>query len=98
MITNGGYGGVQFALSHGVPLIVAGDSEDKPDVAARTAWSGAGINLKTGKPTPVAIRTAVDKILVTPSYTERARCLASEFAGLSARDIISDALECSASD
>ena len=25
MVTNGGYGGVQMALAHGVPLIVAGN-------------------------------------------------------------------------
>ena len=35
MVTNGGYGGVQQALANGVPLVVAGDSEDKPEVAAR---------------------------------------------------------------
>ena len=42
MVTNGGYGAVQRALSTGVPLVVAGDTEDKPEVAARVAWSGAG--------------------------------------------------------
>ena len=49
MITNGGYGGVQFALAHGVPLVVAGATEEKPEIAARVAWSGAGINLKTNR-------------------------------------------------
>ncbi|NJM07093.1 glycosyl transferase [Candidatus Gracilibacteria bacterium] len=39
MITNGGYGGVQFALANGVPLIVAGTTEDKPEIAR--AWPGA---------------------------------------------------------
>jgi hypothetical protein len=29
MIANGGYGGVQFALAHGAPLIVAGATEEK---------------------------------------------------------------------
>jgi UDP:flavonoid glycosyltransferase YjiC (YdhE family) len=37
MVTNGGYGGVQQALAHGVPLVVTGDSEDKPEVAARAS-------------------------------------------------------------
>ena len=53
MVTNGGYGAVQRALSTGVPLVVAGNTEDKPEVAARVAWTGAGINLRTGTPTPV---------------------------------------------
>ena len=39
MVTNGGYGAVQRALSAGVPLVVAGNTEDKPEVAARVAWS-----------------------------------------------------------
>ena len=52
MVTNGGYGGVQQALANGVPLVVAGDSEDKPEVAARVQWSGTGINLHTGRPSP----------------------------------------------
>ena len=34
MVTNGGYGGVQKALANGVPLVVAGAREDKPEVAA----------------------------------------------------------------
>src|SRR4030095_4366556 len=63
MITKGGYGGVQFALAHGVPLIVAGATEEKPEIAARVAWSGAGINLKTKTPSPEQIRAAVRAVL-----------------------------------
>jgi MGT family glycosyltransferase len=80
MVTNGGYGGVQLALSHGVPLVVAGGSEDKPEVAARVAWSGAGINLRTGKPSAEAVRKAVRAVLDDPSYREGARKLAAEYA------------------
>jgi UDP:flavonoid glycosyltransferase YjiC (YdhE family) len=80
MITNGGYGGVQMALANGVPLIVAGTSEDKPEVAVRVACSGAGINLKTGKPAPEQLRRAVHALLTEPRYRERARALAAEFA------------------
>ena len=63
MVTNGGYGGVQQALAHGVPLVVAGDSEDKPEVAARVQWSGAGINLHTGRPSPAMVARAVRRVL-----------------------------------
>jgi UDP:flavonoid glycosyltransferase YjiC (YdhE family) len=80
MLTNGGYGGVQMALSHGVPLVVAGTSEDKPEVAARVAWSGAGINLKTATPTPEQVRRAVRAVLDDPRYRSRARDLAAEYA------------------
>lgn len=80
MVTNGGYGAVQRALCAGVPLVVAGDSEDKPEVAARVGWSGAGINLRTGTPTPRALRNAVGAVLHNPHYRNCARNLQTAFA------------------
>ncbi|MCX2931074.1 glycosyltransferase [Mycobacterium sp. CVI_P3] len=80
MVSNGGYGAVQRALCAGVPLVVAGDTEDKPEVAARVGWSGAGINLKTGTPTPRALRHAVSAVLHNPHYRNCARNLQTAFA------------------
>ena len=80
MVTNGGYGAVQRALSTGVPLVVAGDTEDKPEVAARVAWSGAGIDLRTGAPTGKAIRHAVREVLGDGRYLSRARELEVAYA------------------
>jgi len=80
MVSNGGYGGVQRALAHGVPLVVAGSSEDKPEVAARVAWSGAGIDLHTGRASETLIRTAVRTVLDDPSYRLRAERLRDETA------------------
>lgn len=68
MVTNGGYGGVQHALAHGVPLVVAGDTADKPEVAARVAYSGSGIDLHTGTPTAGAIAAAVHAVLSDSAY------------------------------
>jgi UDP:flavonoid glycosyltransferase YjiC (YdhE family) len=42
LITNGGHGSITQALSHGVPLLCAGQTED---TAARVSWAGAGIGL-----------------------------------------------------
>ncbi|MFE5671794.1 glycosyltransferase [Agromyces sp. NPDC056523] len=78
MITNGGWGGVLAALSHGVPLIVAGGDLDKPEIAARVAWTGAGIDLRTGTPTPQAILRAWRKLSSDPGYQERAELLRRE--------------------
>ncbi len=80
MVTNGGYGAVQRALSTGVPLVVAGDTEDKPEVAARVAWSGAGIDLRTGAPTAKAVRSAVREVLGDGRYLRRARELEVAYA------------------
>ena len=92
MVTNGGYGGVQQALANGVPLVVAGDSEDKPEVAARVQWSGAGINLHTGRPSPAMVARAVRRVLARPSYRERARALQAEIAASDPLGAISAAL------
>ncbi|MFG2936646.1 glycosyltransferase [Streptomyces sp. NPDC048282] len=75
LVTNGGYGGVHQALRHGVPLVVGGDGEDKPEVAARVEWSGTGVDLRTGQPSPEAVRDAVAKVLGEPGTANgRPRC------------------------
>jgi MGT family glycosyltransferase len=92
MITNGGYGGVQHALAHGIPLIVAGRSADKPEVAARVSFIGAGIDLKTDRPTPTAIADAVQRILATGDYREAARAVGRDIAATAPLDTIAGAL------
>ena len=80
MVTNGGYNGAQFALAHGVPVVAAGGSEDKPEIAARVAWSGLGLDLRTGRPTPRAVRRAVRRVLDEPGFRTRARELSAQAA------------------
>lgn len=78
MVTNGGYGGVQMALAQGVPMVVAGGSEEKPEIAARVAWAGAGIDLRKKKPREKKIRAAVRAILDDPRFRTRAAAIAEE--------------------
>jgi UDP:flavonoid glycosyltransferase YjiC (YdhE family) len=92
MVTNGGYGGVQQALANGVPLVVAGDSEDKPEVAARVQWSGTGVNLHTGRPSPAMVGRAVRRVLGHGSFRERAQALQAEIAASDPLGSISAAL------
>ena len=79
MITNGGYGGVLFAFANGIPMIVAGNSEEKVEVCARVSYTGAGINLKTATPSPAQIRKAIQTILDTPSYKQNAQLIQNDF-------------------
>lgn len=79
-VTNGGYGGLNQAISYGVPIVVAGDTEDKVETTRRVEWSGVGVNLHTGRPTERAIAQAVDQVLTTPDYRRRARALQDEVA------------------
>ncbi len=82
MVTNGGYGGVQQALAHGIPLVVAGRTEDKMEVSARVAWSGAGISLRTDAASPEDVRGAVRRVLIEPRFRTRARELSESHARL----------------
>lgn len=72
LVTNGGYGGVHYALESGVPIVVAGRTEDKIEVSARIAWSGVGIDLRTDAPSPAQVGAAVRAVLDDPSYRRRA--------------------------
>ena len=92
-VTNAGFGGAQYALSHGVPLVAAGDTEDKPEVSMRAEWSGVGVNLRTGTPTPAAIRNGVERILADRGYRDRARALATRIHEYDTFDLIEAELE-----
>jgi UDP:flavonoid glycosyltransferase YjiC (YdhE family) len=80
MVTNAGYNGTLTALSRGVPLVAAGQSEDKAEVSARIAWSGAGIDLKTSTPAPAQVKEAVRCILADSGYRRNAQRIATDFA------------------
>ncbi len=88
MVTNGGFGGVQQALAAGVPLVVAGRTEDKAEVGARVAWSGVGVALETDPTTDAttsrAVADGVRRVLDNPSFARRAREVAQEYAGYDA--------------
>jgi MGT family glycosyltransferase len=79
-VTNGGFGGVVIALANGVPIVVAGTTEDKAEVGGRIAYTGVGINLKTNRPTEEQIRRAVFSVLRDPKYADRARAIQQDFA------------------
>jgi MGT family glycosyltransferase len=82
LVTNGGYGSVNQAMSFGIPLVTAGLTEDKADVNARVEWSGVGVNLATNEPSRDALRRAVRTVLDEPGYRLRARLMADQFAAI----------------
>jgi MGT family glycosyltransferase len=92
LITNGGYGAVNHAFSLGVPVVVAGESEDKDMVAARVGWTGAGINLKTRYASADQIRKAVRAILTNKQYREEAQRLRTAFSRYNALDQLARAV------
>ncbi len=93
MVTNGGWGGVLAAVQAGIPLVVAGRSLDKPEVARRVAWSGAGLDLRTGSPKPEQVARAVDEIRADPRFRERARDLGAAITAAGGATRAGDLLE-----
>jgi MGT family glycosyltransferase len=79
-VTNGGYGGVQYALRYGVPIVATGGKEDKPEVGARVAWSGVGRRIRSERPTPRALRRAILAVLNRPQYRQASRLVATDMA------------------
>jgi MGT family glycosyltransferase len=92
-VTNGGFGGVQQSLAAGVPMVVAGDTEDKPDIAARVEWGGVGVNLHTGRPRAEALRDAVQRVLREPGFRARTAAHAAAIARLAPLETIERELE-----
>ncbi|WP_212829609.1 glycosyltransferase [Catellatospora sp. TT07R-123] len=93
MVTNGGWNGVLAAVQAGVPLVVAGASLDKPEVARRVAWSGVGRNLHTGRPGAARVRRAVRHLLERPEHARRSRELGAKLAAAGGASTAGDLLE-----
>jgi MGT family glycosyltransferase len=93
LLTNGGYGSIQIALAHGVPIVAIGKTEEKPEIANRVAHAGVGVGLKVRKPSEFQIRTAVREVLDNPYYHARAEALRYEMNGLDATRTGADLLE-----
>jgi MGT family glycosyltransferase len=92
-VTNSGYGGVQYALRYGVPIVATSGHEDKPEVAARVAWSGVGRRLTTETPTPAAVRRAVRAVLGDRRYRAAAERIADRMATAGGLQLLSDTVD-----
>lgn len=87
-VTNSGYGGLTSALSHAVPLIQTGTSEDKMDIGRRVEYAGLGRYVR-----PVTIESighAVQCVLGNDTYAERALQLTDEAKSIDALQNIED--------
>jgi hypothetical protein len=80
LITNGGANGIHQALAAGVPVVVAGATEEKPANAARVAHHRLGLDLRTGRPSAPDLRLAVRRVLGDPSIRANVRKLAEVYA------------------
>jgi UDP:flavonoid glycosyltransferase YjiC (YdhE family) len=68
-------------------------SEDEAEVGARVSWSGVGVHLASKVSDAEAVRGAVEQVLGTPTYRERAREMAASFAAVDTRREIFSVLD-----
>ncbi|KAK1762806.1 hypothetical protein QBC33DRAFT_551129 [Phialemonium atrogriseum] len=87
-VMNGGYGGVMHGIVNGVPLVLAGDTEDKPETVMRAEWAGVAVNLRTGRPTAEQVAAGVDEVLGNNKYKERALQIMKENEDLDAMGVV----------
>lgn len=87
-ILNAGYGGFIHGIVNGVPMVLAGETEDKPEVANRGEFAGVGINLRTGTPSQIQLREAVDELLSNSKYEKRVKELQAENENMRAMDSV----------
>jgi UDP:flavonoid glycosyltransferase YjiC (YdhE family) len=80
VVTSGGYGTVHHALRWGVPLVVSGTTEDKTEVNARVAWSGAGVNLGHQHAQPHEVLQGVRRVMSDPRFRQVAGGLGRDIA------------------
>lgn len=72
MITHGGLNSTLECLNNAVPMVAIPIANDQPSVAARIAWAGAGEFIPIKKLEVNKLRSAVQKVLTTPSYKQNA--------------------------
>ena len=89
-VLNAGYGGFIHGVINGVPMVLAGDSEDKPEIANRGEWAGIGINLRSGAPESKKIGEAVSTLLTEPKYKKRIMEIKKENENMNAIDAIEE--------
>ncbi|HEX8510491.1 MAG TPA: nucleotide disphospho-sugar-binding domain-containing protein [Propionibacteriaceae bacterium] len=96
-VTNGGYSGVTLALAHGVPLVQAGTTEEKAEIAVRIHWTGVGVRLGRSHPPAGAVRSGVRQVLDDPSYAAAAGLVQREMsehdAGLEGAQLLEELAE-----
>ncbi|MGO9976843.1 MAG: glycosyltransferase [Solirubrobacteraceae bacterium] len=92
VITHAGMGTVMAALAHGVPLVCMPMGRDQPDVAARVAHTGAGVQLSSDA-SEAQIAATVRDALANPHLADNARRMALRIADERSADLAISELE-----
>ena len=93
VVSTGNYIHVQHALRRGIPVVAAGTYGNQLETAARIGWSGVGVDLRTRRPDPAAVRDAVERIRRDPLVCSAVARIASRIAATDAEAALADLVE-----
>ncbi|KAF2827099.1 UDP-Glycosyltransferase/glycogen phosphorylase [Ophiobolus disseminans] len=79
LVNNGGYGAVIQSLQLGVPMVLAGQGEDKNLTNTIVEWKEVGANLGTMRPSIEAVRNGISKVLEDAKYKKNAVAMSKNF-------------------
>lgn len=74
-------------------VVAPGRAADKPEIAARCASAGVGMNLRRRRPRPKVVADAVRTVLTDPGYAQRSRAMAEELTTAGGVGAAADLLE-----
>ncbi|ROW16112.1 hypothetical protein VPNG_01964 [Cytospora leucostoma] len=77
-VHNGGYGAITHGVAHGVPMVVAGEGQDKTENVRRVRFSGIGVGLGTPRPGEQDIKASLKAVLGERSFRDRVQVLRQE--------------------
>lgn len=95
-ITHAGLNTALESLARGVPMVAIPITNDQPGVAARIVYTGCGELIPLKKLSVARLRSAIGRVLTTPSYAENAARLQAAIRRMGgpprAADLIEEAL------
>ncbi|KAJ4397375.1 hypothetical protein N0V93_001600 [Gnomoniopsis smithogilvyi] len=77
-VHNGGYGAITHGVAHGVPMVVAGEGQDKSENINRIRYSQIGVGLGTPKPSVQDLKFSLDDVLSNRIYRDQVERLRQE--------------------
>ncbi|KZL84416.1 udp-glucuronosyl udp-glucosyltransferase [Colletotrichum incanum] len=77
-VSNAGYGALTHSVRNGVPIVLAGETEEKIEVTMRAVYAGLGVSLATQRPTAEQVRKGVEQVLQDTKYKKAAMKLKRE--------------------
>jgi zeaxanthin glucosyltransferase len=93
LVTHAGVNTVLDALTFGVPMLALPFAFDQPGVAARVVHAGVGLRVSPRLATAARIRAGLERLMVDPSYRQRAAVLGAEIRVAGGAVLAADIIE-----